>query len=70
MQCSRTQETGLQQIIKASIGLFFVIDVYNGGDQFLFVYLDEGNDPLVCKQCCIIPLPLGYIVKIKNYLSS
>lgn len=23
---------------------FFVIDVYNAGDQFLFVYLDEGID--------------------------
>jgi len=23
--------------------------VYNGGDQFLFVYLDEGDDPLVCE---------------------
>lgn len=26
---------------------FFVIDAYNAGDQFLFVYLDEGNDPVV-----------------------
>ncbi|WP_293303068.1 hypothetical protein [Pedobacter sp. UBA4863] len=24
---------------------FFVIDVYNLGDQFIFVYLDEGNNP-------------------------
>ncbi|QEM06370.1 SMI1/KNR4 family protein [Mucilaginibacter rubeus] len=23
---------------------FYVIDVYNAGDQFLFVYLDEGKD--------------------------
>ncbi|RYJ45613.1 hypothetical protein NU09_0205 [Flavobacterium beibuense] len=26
---------------------FFVIDVYNAGDQFLYVYLDEGNNPAV-----------------------
>ncbi len=27
---------------------FFVIDVYNGGGQFLFVYLDEDqNDPVI-----------------------
>ncbi|MBE9586013.1 hypothetical protein IM792_16290 [Mucilaginibacter sp. JRF] len=26
---------------------FFVIEVINGGDQFLFVYLDEGEDPYV-----------------------
>ena len=26
---------------------FFVIDAYNAGEQFLFVYLDEGNDPIV-----------------------
>lgn len=26
---------------------FFAIDVYNDGDQFLFVYLDEGHNPAV-----------------------
>lgn len=26
---------------------FYVIDIYNGVDQFLFVYLDEGNNPSV-----------------------
>jgi len=26
---------------------FFVIDAYNAGESFLFVYLDEGEDPLV-----------------------
>ena len=26
---------------------FYVIDVYNAGDQFLFVYLDEGDNPPV-----------------------
>ena len=26
---------------------FFAIDVYNAGEQFLFVYLDEGDDPVV-----------------------
>ena len=26
---------------------FYAIDVYNAGDQFLFVYLDEGDDPAV-----------------------
>lgn len=26
---------------------YFVIDTYNEGDQFLFVYLDEGDDPQV-----------------------
>lgn len=27
--------------------LYFVIDVYNAGTQFLFVYLDEGENPAV-----------------------
>ena len=26
---------------------FYVIDVYNAGDQFLFIYLDEGDNPPV-----------------------
>jgi len=26
---------------------FFAIDVYNDGDQFVFVYLDDGDDPAV-----------------------
>ncbi len=26
---------------------FYVIDIYNASDQFLFVYLDEGDDPAV-----------------------
>ena len=26
---------------------FFAIDVYNDGDQFIFVYLDDGDDPTV-----------------------
>lgn len=26
---------------------FYVIDTYNAGDQFLFVYLDEGDNPAV-----------------------
>lgn len=26
---------------------FYAIDVYNAGDQFLFVYLDEGDNPAV-----------------------
>lgn len=26
---------------------FYVIDIYNWGDQFLFIYLDEGDDPPV-----------------------
>lgn len=29
---------------------FYIIDVYNAGSQFLFVYLDEGkDDPIVCE---------------------
>jgi len=24
---------------------FFAVDVYNSGDQFIFIYLDEGDDP-------------------------
>jgi len=30
---------------KTIVRPFYVIDIYNGSDQFLFVYLDEGNDP-------------------------
>ena len=26
---------------------FYAIDVYNAGDQFLFIYLDEGDNPAV-----------------------
>jgi hypothetical protein len=26
---------------------FFVIDTYNGNEQFLFVYLNDGEDPAV-----------------------
>ncbi len=26
---------------------FYAIDIYNAGDQFLFIYLDEGDDPPV-----------------------
>ncbi|MEY8760493.1 hypothetical protein [Chryseobacterium tongliaoense] len=26
---------------------FFVVDAYNAGDQFLFIYLDEGDDPII-----------------------
>lgn len=26
---------------------FYVIDVYNAGEQFLYIYLDEGNDPFI-----------------------
>ncbi|MFC0514547.1 SMI1/KNR4 family protein [Mucilaginibacter angelicae] len=26
---------------------YFVLDVYNYGEKFLFVYLDEGEDPIV-----------------------
>jgi len=26
---------------------FYAVDIYNAGDQFLFVYLDEGDNPIV-----------------------
>ncbi|MDR6457889.1 hypothetical protein J2786_000982 [Chryseobacterium vietnamense] len=26
---------------------FFVVDAYNAGNQFLFIYLDEGDDPII-----------------------
>ena len=32
---------------------FYVIDVYNAGEGFLFVYLDEGEDPKV--NCTYLP---------------
>lgn len=28
---------------------FLVLDAYNVLDQFLFVFLDEGDDPVVCQ---------------------
>lgn len=37
----------LQKYNRAINRPFFVIDAYNAGEQFLFVYLDEGNDPVV-----------------------
>ncbi|MEZ2337822.1 hypothetical protein AB6735_19395 [Mucilaginibacter sp. RCC_168] len=44
------QEDGRKWLVKHNKTInrpFFVIDVYNGSNQFLFVYLDEGDDPLV-----------------------
>ena len=35
---------------------FFAIDVYNAGEQFLYVYLDEGENPFVYQAY----LPDGY----------
>lgn len=38
----RMQETG-----RSISRPFYVIDIYNAGGQFLFVYLDEGDNPVV-----------------------
>lgn len=35
----------IEDFNKTIIRPFFVIDVYNANDQFLFVYLDEADDP-------------------------
>lgn len=37
----------LQNYNKTINRKFFVIDAYNAGDQFLFIYLDEGDNPIV-----------------------
>lgn len=42
---------------------FFVIDVYNATEQFLFVYLDEGDNPNVYQ--AYLPT-LDYIAPITN----
>jgi len=45
------QEAGREWLDERGLEIlrpFFILDVYNGGDQFLFVYLDEHtNDPLL-----------------------
>jgi len=48
---------------------FFAIDVYNAGDQFLFVYLDEGNDPSVYQATYYFE-EVGWIKLIKPSLSE
>ncbi|KOS08126.1 hypothetical protein AM493_20295 [Flavobacterium akiainvivens] len=47
---------------------FYAIDTYNGNDQFLFIYLDEGNDPPVYQAQYYVE-NLG-IYPITNSLSS
>lgn len=42
---------------------FFVIDVYNSSEQFLFVYLDEGDNPYVYQ--AYLPT-LDYLPPITN----
>lgn len=64
---------------------FYVIDVYNAGDQFLFVYLDEGkDDPTVYEAFLdgdlddrdnwinVVTSPLTALInsRVKRFLSS
>jgi hypothetical protein len=52
---------------------FYVIDVYNAGDQFLFVYLDEGvDDPMVHEAIFELnPLDsIGWIHSLNTTLSQ
>lgn len=37
----------LEEVDKVITRPFYVIDIYNGNDQFLFIYLDESDDPKV-----------------------
>jgi hypothetical protein len=46
------QDFGRRQLIRRNRNIphnrpFFVIDIYNPNEQFLFVYLDEAQDPTV-----------------------
>lgn len=45
---------------------FFVIDVYNAGEQFLFVYLNEGDDPIVRQ----VHLPQGLDSQVVTNLAN
>lgn len=54
---------------KALARPFFVIDVYNAGDQFLFVYLDAGDDPAVYQATYYFEQS-DWIKEIKPHLSE
>ena len=49
----RETKAGMQDYVRSKMAAknrtlprpFFAIDVYNAGDQFLFVFLDEGDNP-------------------------
>jgi hypothetical protein len=75
------QET--QEFVKETMDLFgggkqisrpfYAIDVYNGNDQFLFVYLDEGEDPPVYEAIYYKPEPTWIHLinsKLSLFLSS
>jgi len=51
---------------------FFAVDVYNAYDQFLFVYLDEGDDPPVYEALYFDEMirQNGWIRKVNNSLSN
>lgn len=53
----------LLEFNKKIIRPFFVIDVYNSSEQFLFVYLDEGDNPYVYQ--AYLPT-LDYLPPITN----
>jgi len=42
---------------------FFVVDVYNGGEQFLFVYLDEEVDDPIIYEAYLYPLEVRSLGK-------
>lgn len=64
----------LSQYGKSIIRPFYAIDVYNAGDQFVFVYLDEEDDPDVYEAMYDEDLypdnPIPWIHKIKSPLSA
>ncbi|MDB5156986.1 MAG: hypothetical protein JWR50_1693 [Mucilaginibacter sp.] len=50
---------------------FFVIDVYNAGEQFLFVYLDEDlNDPMVYEAFLPVKIGADFIESLNQSLSE
>ena len=60
------QEASREKLLKFNKNItrpFFVIDVYNASEQFLFVYLDEGDNPYVNQ--AYLPT-LDYIAPITN----
>lgn len=49
---------------------FMVIDVYNASDQFLFVYLDDGEDPTVHEMYYEYAIPKSVTLSLSAYIAE
>ncbi|MXN92321.1 hypothetical protein GR160_13920 [Flavobacterium sp. Sd200] len=62
----------LEENNKQMLHPFFAIDAYNGNDQFLFVYLNQGEDPAVYEALFYKDTNWFYMIspKLSTYISS